>query len=129
MCVNELQETVADQFDQMVDTVDAKLQGSSSSASNDGPSVSKLEGPSVVTELEGMKDAMTQAKRAHADWECKKRDFEGNIESSKYNENTKGCKFEKDLVSFVVTGSKLDDFFLNLERKYNSKCQMAAADV
>ena len=122
----EVDNEVSDQFDKMVETIDSMQ---TSKASNNGPTIPKSEGPVAVTEVEGMKDAMTQARKAHADWERKKRDFEGNIESSKYNENTKGCKFEKDLAAFVVTGSKLDDLFLNLEHKYNSKCQMAAADV
>ena len=76
-----------------------------------------------------MKEAVTNAKKTHGEWDRKKRDLDGVVELSKGNGNTKGCKFEKDLEDAIKDGNKLDAQFLSLERKFNSKAQMAAANV
>ena len=79
-------------------------------------------------EIEGMKQAVMNGRKVHGDWDRKKRDLDGTIGLSKEHPNTQGCKFEKDLELMIEQGSKLDSQYLNLERKYNSKAQMQAAD-
>ena len=118
----ELDEEEADQFDKMVDAIDKMEDSKKEEESESKTDVAPID-------LAGMKEAMTAAKKVHSEWERKKRDFEGNIESSKINENTKGCKFEKDLILLIEEGTKQDTKFLNLEKKFNAKAKMEPSDV
>ena len=119
----ELAEDEADQFETVVDAV-AKMKDS-----KNAPAEEESTSDIAPIEIEGMREAMTAAKKTHGEWERKKRDYEGIIESSKVNENTQGCKFERDLIVLAEEGVKLDTKFLNLERKFNAKSKMEPSDV
>ena len=79
--------------------------------------------------LEGMRDAIVAAKKAHSEWDRKKRDLEGVVGRSKLNENTKGCKFEQDLEAMIETGIQKDNVLLEYEKKFNTAVKMENEDL
>eukprot|EP00969_Alexandrium_andersonii_P081784 3605132-Alexandrium_andersonii.AAC.1 len=57
-------------------------------------------------------------RKAHSAWDRARGDFAGAIMQSKTNENTKGCKFEKDLEVDIESGSQLDQELVHFEAKF-----------
>ena len=57
-------------------------------------------------------------RKAHNAWDRVRRELDATIAVSAVNVNTKGCKFERDLLTVVETGKDLDAQIVALEQKF-----------
>ena len=68
-------------------------------------------------EEEATKSSLAQVRKAHNAWDKAKRDMNACVLTSMNHEATKGCKFEKDISSTIVSGNKVDETLVLLETK------------
>ena len=73
-------------------------------------------GPSTINE--GDRTCVAHIRKAHNAWDRARREYEGAITTSSLNENTKGCKFEADLLAICQEGAILDNDIVGLEQKF-----------
>eukprot|EP00959_Pyramimonas_sp_CCMP1952_P261653 5471464-Pyramimonas_sp.AAC.1 len=73
------------------------------------------------------KAAAQHIRKAHNAWDKVKRDLQSTIVQSKARQNTKGCKFEKDMADRISAGGAGDAALAALEQKYmrNERCTNA----
>ena len=64
------------------------------------------------------KVAVANLRRTHSLWDRARRDYNALVAKSEANENTQGCKFERDLKSIVQQGGPIDQNIQALESKY-----------
>ena len=62
------------------------------------------------------KVAITQIKKAHSAWDRDRRDLAIIVEKSKGNDNTCGCRVQKQLEESLENGNALDEELLDCER-------------
>ena len=77
-------------------------------------------GPPPPLSAEEIRDkaVLAHIRKAHNAWDKAKREFTSTITQSKNHENTKGCKFEKDLAAHVSKGEEDDAMLVFLEQKF-----------
>ena len=66
------------------------------------------------------------ARNAHGEWDRTKRDLKATVLTSQTNENTKGCRVEKDLTALLIKGDEYDAQLVDLEQQYLSKKSLDA---
>jgi len=74
--------------------------------------------PALSAEEQRDRAAVAHVRKAHNAWDRCRREFEGVIEHSSVNLNTKGCKFESDLAALIEEGNAADASIIKLEQKF-----------
>ena len=64
---------------------------------------------------------MKAIQSAHESWDKTKRKWEGTVQRSQNNANTKDTQFERDLIQLIAKGVQLDEKNLALEKAYISQ--------
>ena len=73
--------------------------------------------------------AIKNLRSCHGDWDRKRNDLNGVIERRKLNENTSGCKIERDLVTIVETCDEIDNRMLKVNTAYIATQQLGKEDI
>ena len=75
------------------------------------------------------KAAMSCVRKAHAAADRAQREWQAVIQSSSNHENTKGCKFEKDLSALVKEVGLTDAELQKIEQKYLQEGKLQPGDI
>lgn len=62
-------------------------------------------------------------------WDAGRRNFGALVSQSADNENTKGCKFQRDLEDMIKTGNRFDAAIQKVEEKHRSGRELTDEEI
>ena len=75
----------------------------------------KAEDEALETAKKVAEESMKNMRRAHGEWDRKRREYSGTVEQSKVNSNTKGSVIECLLTKIIEEGDAIDNKMLQTE--------------
>ena len=115
-------------------------QSSALSQASSSPSAKSMAGmgvpdcmqqPAALPSPEEIRDRACAAHicKAHNAWDRARREFSGVMMQSPQHENTKGCKFERNLAEDITKGNAIDAQICQLEQKFLRGERFTGEDV